>query len=252
MQKKNSTARRMPVGARLFIGALIAGGAVLLLTTTAVVVAVSVGVSQASHPSLTSADASVTTPAGGPSDASAPDARAGAPASPSAAALQTPTPAPTHTPVVTHSTVTVKTTVPFAKTTVDDPSRDAGSSAITRAGQNGESAATYDVTMTDGVETSRAQLGSAVTTPPIDETTSKGTRQPAPAAAPEQAPAAPAPAADTSGCDPNYDHACVPIASDVDCAGGSGNGPAYVKGPVHVIGTDIYKLDGNGDGWGCE
>ena len=32
-------------------------------------------------------------------------------------------------------------------------------------------------------------------------------------------------------CDPNYDP-CVPVASDVDCAGGSGNGPAYVQGPV--------------------
>ena len=40
-------------------------------------------------------------------------------------------------------------------------------------------------------------------------------------------------------CDPNYS-GCVPIASDVDCAGGSGNGPAYVQGPVYVIGYDIY------------
>jgi hypothetical protein len=47
-------------------------------------------------------------------------------------------------------------------------------------------------------------------------------------------------------CDPNYS-GCVPIASDVDCAGGSGNGPAYVEGPVTVIGRDIYGLDGDGD-----
>lgn len=53
-------------------------------------------------------------------------------------------------------------------------------------------------------------------------------------------------------CDPNYSGACVPIASDVDCAGGSGNGPAYVKGPVKVIGTDIYDLDRDGNGIGCE
>ncbi len=53
-------------------------------------------------------------------------------------------------------------------------------------------------------------------------------------------------------CDPNYSGACVPIASDVDCAGGSGNGPAYVQGPVYVIGTDIYDLDRDGDGIGCE
>lgn len=54
-----------------------------------------------------------------------------------------------------------------------------------------------------------------------------------------------------SSCDPNYS-GCVPIASDVDCAGGSGNGPAYVQGPVTIIGRDVYGLDSDGDGIGCE
>src|SRR4051812_37312773 len=53
-------------------------------------------------------------------------------------------------------------------------------------------------------------------------------------------------------CDPNYSGACVPIAGDVDCAGGSGNGPAYVQGPVRVVGSDIYDLDRDRDGIGCE
>ena len=53
-------------------------------------------------------------------------------------------------------------------------------------------------------------------------------------------------------CDPNYTGACVPIASDVDCAGGSGNGPAYVRGPVKVVGKDIYGLDRDKDGIGCD
>jgi hypothetical protein len=53
-------------------------------------------------------------------------------------------------------------------------------------------------------------------------------------------------------CDSNYSGACVPIASDVDCAGGGGNGPAYVSGPVNVIGDDIYELDRDGNGTGCE
>ena len=52
-------------------------------------------------------------------------------------------------------------------------------------------------------------------------------------------------------CHPSYDP-CVPIASDVDCAGGSGNGPEYVRGPVRVIGPDVYDLDRDGDGIGCE
>jgi Excalibur calcium-binding domain len=53
-------------------------------------------------------------------------------------------------------------------------------------------------------------------------------------------------------CDPNYGNVCVPVASDVDCAGGSGNGPEYVSGPVHVVGEDIYDLDRDGDGIACE
>lgn len=59
------------------------------------------------------------------------------------------------------------------------------------------------------------------------------------------------PASAPASCDPNYS-GCVPIASDVDCAGGSGNGPAYVRGPVRVVGADIYGLDRDGDGVGCE
>ena len=55
-----------------------------------------------------------------------------------------------------------------------------------------------------------------------------------------------------ASCDPNYSGACVPIASDVDCEGGSGNGPAYVSGPVDVVGDDIYGLDNDGNGAGCE
>jgi hypothetical protein len=39
---------------------------------------------------------------------------------------------------------------------------------------------------------------------------------------------------------------------DVDCAGGSGNGPRYVNGPVYVTGPDIYDLDRDGNGIGCQ
>lgn len=55
----------------------------------------------------------------------------------------------------------------------------------------------------------------------------------------------------SSGCNSNYS-GCVPNASDVDCAGGSGNGPEYVEGPLRVIGTDIYGLDRNKNGIACE
>lgn len=55
----------------------------------------------------------------------------------------------------------------------------------------------------------------------------------------------------SSECHPSYTGACVPIASDVDCRGGSGNGPEYV-GRVTVVGPDEYDLDRDGDGIGCE
>jgi len=79
--------------------------------------------------------------------------------------------------------------------------------------------------------------------PAIAEATTTAALEPA------QAPSEEAPAPQ---CDSNYTGACVPIASDVDCAGGSGNGPAYVRGPVRVVGSDHYKLDSDGDGIGCE
>jgi len=52
-------------------------------------------------------------------------------------------------------------------------------------------------------------------------------------------------------CTPGYDP-CLPPASDYDCAGGSGDGPEYVSGPVYVSGSDPYGLDSDGDGVGCE
>lgn len=56
----------------------------------------------------------------------------------------------------------------------------------------------------------------------------------------------------TNDCHSSYTDGCVPIASDVDCGGGSGNGPAYVWESVTVVGPDVYDLDGDGDGVGCE
>ena len=95
---------------------------------------------------------------------------------------------------------------------------------------------TYEVTLTDGVQTGKRLISEVVSTRPTTQVTAVGTKQPAP----------------TRQCDPNYGGACVPIASDVDCEGGSGNGPAYVRGPVTVIGSDIYDLDRDGDGIGCD
>ncbi len=56
----------------------------------------------------------------------------------------------------------------------------------------------------------------------------------------------------TPDCHPSYKGACLrPDASDYDCAGGSGNGP-YYTGRVQVVGPDVFGLDRDGDGWGCQ
>jgi hypothetical protein len=52
---------------------------------------------------------------------------------------------------------------------------------------------------------------------------------------------------DCQGYDP-----CIPPGGDVDCGGGSGNGPRYIDGPVSVVGADPYGLDADGDGTGCD
>jgi hypothetical protein len=151
----------------------------------------------------------------------------------------------TPTPVVTVEREDVSEVLPFEAITVDDPARDIGQDAVTVTGQNGSKVMTYEVTTTDGVETARTLIGESVVTAPVQQVTSIGTRQPYVAPAPAPAPAA-------SGCDSNYAGACVPVASDVDCAGGSGNGPAYVQGPVTIVGSDVYDLDRDGDGIACD
>jgi hypothetical protein len=93
---------------------------------------------------------------------------------------------------------------------------------------------TYEVTLTDGVETGRRLIGEKVNRKPVTKVVAVGTKTAAPR------------------CDPNYGEGCVPIARDVDCAGGSGDGPAYVDEVVKVIGDDIYDLDRDNDGYGCD
>jgi hypothetical protein len=54
-------------------------------------------------------------------------------------------------------------------------------------------------------------------------------------------------------CDRNYRGRCLrPNVRDYDCAGGSGDGPRYVRGPFRVVGYDRFGLDSDGDGVACE
>ena len=171
-----------------------------------------------------------------------------------AVATSTPKPSPTPTPT-TFETATEEVPLPFEATTIDDPQLDQGATALVAAGVNGVKVITYRLTLIDGVEVSREVVSEAVSVQPVNEVTAIGSKAPAPVAVPAPAPApAPVPLVQQGGggCDSNYTGACVPISSDVDCAGGSGDGPGYVQGPVQVVGSDIYDLDRDGDGIACD
>ncbi|MFU8876334.1 G5 domain-containing protein [Micromonospora sp. SL4-19] len=155
------------------------------------------------------------------------------PATPAATSSTAVTPTAAAAPVVETRTVTETQKIPYQTRTVNDSSLPKGTKKVTTRGTPGVKTLTYQVTLTDGVQTAKKLIRSQVTTAPVTQVVRVGTKT-------------------AKQCDPNYSGACVPIASDVDCAGGSGDGPAYVEGPVRVIGTDIYDLDRDGDGIGCD
>lgn len=155
----------------------------------------------------------------------------------------TPTPTPTPTIEVTVKTVAETESIPYTTSNVDDPGMDKGTTRVATVGVNGTKTIFFDVTYEDGVEVSRTAVEERVSVEPVNEVIAVGSKEPV-VVQPDPAPA--------SNCDSNYADACVPIASDVDCAGGSGNGPAYVQGPVRVVGSDIYDLDRDGDGIACD
>jgi len=155
---------------------------------------------------------------------------------PTEPAVEATTAAPAVAATVLKKTVTVRKSIAYATKKVDDGTLAKGRTKVRTAGVAGVRTLTYEVTLTDGKETGRTLTGNVVTKQPVTKVIAVGTK---------------VSSGGGGNCDPNYTP-CVPIASDVDCAGGSGNGPAYVQGPVHVIGTDIYDLDRDGDGVGCD
>ncbi|MFI0353420.1 G5 domain-containing protein [Actinomadura sp. 9N407] len=129
--------------------------------------------------------------------------------------------------------VTETKAIPFKTKKVSDRGLAEGKSKVRSRGVAGVRTFTYEVTFTDGVRTGRKLVRQVVTKAPVARVVAVGTKQ-------------------ASRCDPNYSGSCVPVASDVDCAGGSGNGPTYAQGPVRIVGSDIYDLDRDGDGIACD
>jgi len=155
-------------------------------------------------------------------------------ATPAGPATATTSPEAPAEPQVTTKTITETKPIPYATRTVQDGSLAKGVTKTRTKGVAGLRTLTYQVTYTDGEQTSKKLIKSVVTRAAVPKVVAVGTKT-----------------APSDDCDPNYS-GCVPIASDVDCAGGSGNGPAYASGPVRVIGTDIYDLDRDGDGVACD
>lgn len=79
------------------------------------------------------------------------------------------------TPVITHKTDVQTSSIPFESTTQYDSTKASGTSAVTTIGVNGLQTKTYDVTLTDGVETSRSMVSDVTTTAPVTQVTTAGT-----------------------------------------------------------------------------
>ena len=123
--------------------------------------------------------------------------------------------------------LTEQVAIPFASTTVDDPALLTGVKVVRTSGRAGVKTVTWLVRTRGGVEVGRSISGEQVTTPAVDEVVAVGTAVPAPPPpARTTAPPAPksTPTTNAGTCHPNYAGACVPIATDVDCAGGKGTG----------------------------
>src|SRR5262249_2690692 len=104
--------------------------------------------------------------------------------------------------------ITTSRSISFSTVRVSDSQLAKGSTKVQKKGVRGIETLTYKVTFVDGVQTRKVLTGKRVVKKAVSEVIAVGTKE-------------------TQQCDPNYSGACVPIASDVDCAGGSGNGPAY-------------------------
>jgi hypothetical protein len=130
--------------------------------------------------------------------------------------------------------VTETESIKFQTRMVRDDSMPRGTYQERTPGQPGVRTLRYEVTTVDGKQTGKKLVSNAVTRQPVTRIIAVGTGRKD---------------NDEDECNPNYS-GCVPNADDVDCAG-DGDGPAYIHESVKVTGQDVYALDGDNDGYGC-
>jgi hypothetical protein len=134
----------------------------------------------------------------------------------------------------------------------------AGGNQTTTAARSTEAAATTAATTvtTSPPTTALATTTAAPATSPPTTRQTPTTRKPTPTTRhrpPTTRKPPPTTSAPARNCDPAYPDACLHDGiGDYDCAGGSGNGPNYVDGPVTVRAPDPFGLDSDNDGVGCE
>lgn len=129
---------------------------------------------------------------------------------------------------------TIEEPIPYQTTRREDASLPLGEIRVISQGTPGRQRVLYEVTYKCGVQAEKKPAASPeIIVEAVDEIIA------------EHSPAPP-------NCDPNYEYAaCVPIASDVDCAGAIGEEGPFVSGTFDVIGVDIYGLDPDEDGIAC-
>jgi uncharacterized protein YabE (DUF348 family) len=97
---------------------------------------------------------------------------------------------------------------------VNDSTLSKGNTRVRSHGVRGVETLTYKVTFRNGIQVHKELVRKVIVRAPITRVIAVGTKE-------------------AQQCDPNYSGACV-------------------QGPVQVVGTDIYGLDSDGDGIGCE
>lgn len=138
-------------------------------------------------------------------------------------------------PIVETKSITTTESIPFGTERHESGQLNHGVTQTTQEGKNGQKTLRYDVTYTNGAETSRKLVEETITIAPVAQIISTGTYV-APPPAPVAAPA--------SDCDPNYSP-CIPnVSYDLNCAD--------IGMTVRVIGSDRHRLDRDKDGYGCE
>lgn len=82
----------------------------------------------------------------------------------------------TSTDTVEKKKITETVAIPFEKTSVRDSTLDAGKTIVQTTGINGVKTLNYEITLTNGAETSKLLLKEEVTTKPVTEVTAIGTK----------------------------------------------------------------------------